>query len=175
MKIPVDSPLVMRNSRHAITEAGLDTIVENLRKSGTRRARTIHVRRAQLSRTEKPAGLERACHHFVRRTATGETWNVYLDRARCCRAWFSPRIRDGELIERYVYREIRENPDDLAAAGAFEPDSAGANQRACSAGSPAPRWNSTCQHRRLDDALTAKVTRNQAFVAENHRPRRRNR
>ena len=26
-------PLVMRNSRHAISEAGLDTIVENLRKS----------------------------------------------------------------------------------------------------------------------------------------------
>jgi hypothetical protein len=27
-----------------------------------------------------------------------------------------------ELIERYNYREIQENPDDLAAAGAFEPD-----------------------------------------------------
>ena len=28
----------------------------------------------------------------------------------------------GELIERYIYREILENPDDLAAAGAFDPD-----------------------------------------------------
>jgi hypothetical protein len=26
------------------------------------------------------------------------------------------------LIERYVYREIREDPTELAAAGAFEPD-----------------------------------------------------
>ena len=28
----------------------------------------------------------------------------------------------GAMIERYVYREIRENPTELAAAGAFEPD-----------------------------------------------------
>ena len=28
----------------------------------------------------------------------------------------------GQLIERYVYREIRENPTDLAVASAFEPD-----------------------------------------------------
>jgi hypothetical protein len=28
----------------------------------------------------------------------------------------------GELIERDVYREIRENPTELAAAGAFSPD-----------------------------------------------------
>ena len=51
MKIPVDSPLVMRNSRHAITEAGLDTIVENLRKSerGGDKSR-VQPGRAQLSR-----------------------------------------------------------------------------------------------------------------------------
>ena len=51
MKIPVDSPLVMRNSRHAITEAGFDTIVENLRKSAERSGeRPLRSGRAQLSR-----------------------------------------------------------------------------------------------------------------------------
>ena len=33
MKIAVDSPMVMRNSRHAITEAGFDTIIDNLQKA----------------------------------------------------------------------------------------------------------------------------------------------
>ena len=33
MKIPVDSPLVTKNSRHSITEAGFDTILENMRGS----------------------------------------------------------------------------------------------------------------------------------------------
>src|SRR5204863_9883716 len=33
MKIPVDSPMVMKNSRHSITEAGFDTIIASLRKS----------------------------------------------------------------------------------------------------------------------------------------------
>ena len=26
------------------------------------------------------------------------------------------------MVERYIYREIQENPADLAVAGAFEPD-----------------------------------------------------
>ncbi len=51
MKIPVDSPLVMRNSRHAISEAGLDTIIENLRKSVRGGDKyPVQPRRAQLSR-----------------------------------------------------------------------------------------------------------------------------
>ena len=72
MKIPVDSPLVMRNSRHAITEAGLDTIVENLRKSERGGDATpAHRRGLSYKGTEKPAGLDRTCHHFVRLTAIG--------------------------------------------------------------------------------------------------------
>ena len=36
MKIPVDSPLVMKNSRHAITEAGFETIIANLQSADGR-------------------------------------------------------------------------------------------------------------------------------------------
>ena len=40
MSIAVDSPLAMRNSRHPITEAGFDTILDNLLKYlNTRRGR----------------------------------------------------------------------------------------------------------------------------------------
>ena len=59
----------------------------------------------------------------MRRTSSGETWNVYLDeRSLLAIAWSSRKTRTAQLIERYVYREIRDNPTELAAAGAFEPD-----------------------------------------------------
>jgi Protein of unknown function (DUF1571) len=123
MKIPVDSPLVMRNSRHAITEAGLDTIVENLRKS-ERGVDAAPTNRGGLSYKgiEKPSGLDRTCHHFVRKTANGETWNVYLDELTLLPSMVVAQDSRGAMIERYIYRAIQENPADLAAAGAFEPD-----------------------------------------------------
>lgn len=123
MRIPVDSPLVMRNSRHAITEAGFDTILENLRKAtGPNDNNGSASGELSYRGVEKAAGLDRPCHHFVRKTASGENWNVYLDPTSMLpRMVFAEDMRH-ELIERYNYREIHENPDDLAAAGAFEPD-----------------------------------------------------
>jgi hypothetical protein len=123
MRIPVDSPLVMRNSRHAITEAGFDTILDNLRKatapSGKQGPATGELTYRGL---EKAAGLDRPCHHFVRKTVSGENWNVYLDPSSMLPRMVFAEDSRHELIERYTYREILENPDDLAAAGAFEPD-----------------------------------------------------
>jgi Protein of unknown function (DUF1571) len=123
MKISVDSPLVMRNSRHAITEAGLDTIVENLRKSERGGDATpTHQSGLSYKGIEKPSGLNRFCHHFVRLTSSGETWNVYLDERSLLPSMVIAQDSHGSMIERYIYREIQENPTDLAAAGAFEPD-----------------------------------------------------
>lgn len=123
MKISVDSPLVMRNSRHAITEAGLETIVENLRKSERGDdATTTHRGGLSYKGIEQPSGLNRTCHHFVRTTASGETWNVYLDERSLLPSMVVAQDSHGAMIERYVYREIQENPNDLAVAGAFEPD-----------------------------------------------------
>jgi hypothetical protein len=122
MKIPVDSPLVMRNSRHAITEAGLDTIVENLRKSERGSVTPSSAGVVSYKGTEKPAGLDRTCHHFVRVTSSGETWNVYLDERSLLPSMVVAHDKRGAMIERYVYREIHEDPADLAVASAFEPD-----------------------------------------------------
>ena len=124
MKIPVDSPLVMRNSRHAITEAGLDTIVENLRKSERGGDDAASQRgRAQLSRASRsrrastgPATISCAGRRPAKPGMSTST------SARCCRRMVVAQDSRGEMIERYVYREIRENPTDLAVAGAFEPD-----------------------------------------------------
>jgi hypothetical protein len=123
MKISVDSPMVMRNSRHSITEAGLDTIVENLRKS-ERGGGNAQSKSGVLTYEgiKKPAGPDRTCHHFVRRTPSGEKWNVYIDERSLLPCMVYAEDSHGQLIERYVYREIRENPPELAAAGAFDPD-----------------------------------------------------
>jgi len=123
MKIPVDSPLVTRNSRHSITEAGFDTILENMRGSKGA-ADQNQPERGDLAYKglEAPAGLDRPCHHFVRRSVAGETWNVYLDSRSMLPRLVVAKDANGDLIERYVYHEIRENPPDLALAGAFEPD-----------------------------------------------------
>ncbi len=82
MKIAVDSPIVMRNSRHAITEAGFDTIIDNLRRRRQRRQRNSRVTDSlEYKGIETPPGLDAPSHHFVRKTPSGETWNVYLDSA----------------------------------------------------------------------------------------------
>jgi hypothetical protein len=123
MKIAVDSPMVMRNSRHAITEAGFDTIIDNLRKSRAAATKDQPARDAlNYKGIETPPGLDAPSHHFVRKTPSGETWNVYLDSRTLLPRLVSAEDSRGELVERYIYREVRENPADLKTASAFMPD-----------------------------------------------------
>jgi hypothetical protein len=121
MKIAVDSPLVMKNSRHAITEAGFDTIINNLRKSldGTQKT---DMGRLAYRGVEKPPGLDRPSHVFTRRAPSGETWTVFLDATTMLPSMVVAKDASGEMDERYVYHEVREDPTDLASAEAFDPD-----------------------------------------------------
>jgi len=123
MKIPVDSPLVMKNSRHSIAEAGFDSLLQNVR----------HARKAAdqnqsdpgslvYKGLETPTGVDRPCHHFVRHSERGETWNVYLDPKSMLPRLVLAEDDHGQLLERYDYQSVRENPTELASAGAFEPD-----------------------------------------------------
>jgi len=123
MKIAIDSPMVMKNSRHSITEAGLETIIEKLRKAEPNEARTLSSRdELEYRGLEKPPGLDHACNEFVIRSGSEEVWKIFLDprsNLPCMVISEDPR---GELIERYVYRDLTANPTDLAMAAAFEPD-----------------------------------------------------
>ncbi len=121
MKFPVDSPMVMKNSRHSIAEAGFDTIIDNLQKAQDG-ARKPDLGRITYRGVEKPPGLDRPSHVFTRRAPSGETWTVFLDVRTMLPCMAIAKDPSGELDEKYIYHEVRENPTDLASAGAFEPD-----------------------------------------------------
>jgi hypothetical protein len=121
MKIPIDSPLIMKNSRHSIAEAGLDTIIANLQKA-QETSQQNDLGRLEYRGVEKPPGLNRPSHVFTRRTPSGETWTVFLDARTLLPCMTVAKNPKGELDERYVYHEVRENPTELASADAFDPD-----------------------------------------------------
>ena len=80
MSIPVDSPLALRNSRHPITEAGFDTILDNLfRFLEPKTAAAASDGKLVYKGIDRPKGLDQPCHLVERVTPKGETWQVYLD------------------------------------------------------------------------------------------------
>ena len=164
MKIAVDSPLVMKNSRHTIADAGFDTILANLQKS-RQAADAGKTGRPDLEYKglEKTAGLDRPCHHFVRHTAAGETWNIYLDPRSLLPRLVLAENAQGEMLERYVYSDIRENPTDLASAGGLRSRrTLGRRQGPLFADRQGRRRVQCAKQQRIDDALTAKLTHDRA-------------
>ncbi len=115
MKMAIDSPMVMKSSKHSIAEAGFDTIVDSLNKS-------VADGSAAYRGIEKPPGMNRPSHVFTRRLSNGETWTVFLDAQTLLPSMVVAKNSAGELDEKYIYHEVVENPTDLAAADAFDPD-----------------------------------------------------
>jgi len=124
MTIPVDSPLALRNSRHPITEAGFDTILDNLFKFlEPKTAAVASDGKLIYKGIDRPRGLDQPCHLVERVTPKGETWQVYLDTRTFMPAMVSSvQTSSGELIERYTYRNLKPNPAELASIDAFDPD-----------------------------------------------------
>ena len=69
-RLPPDSPLVMKNSRHPITEAGFDTIVADARRRGLDGARD-RARRSPTRGSRRPPPLDQPCHKIERHNAGG--------------------------------------------------------------------------------------------------------
>ena len=114
-----DSPLVMRNSRHPITEAGFGTIIDNLQKGldGDTPGASIAYRGI-----DSPTAVGRPCHQIVRRTPNGDFWMVFLDVATGLPAMVAETSASGELLERYIFRDVQPNVPGLAQADAFDPE-----------------------------------------------------
>lgn len=123
MSMPPDSPLILKSSRHPITEAGLDTVVANLEKTITLSGQGDMSRgRLSYAGLENPGPLERPCHKLVRITPSGETWHVYIDPQTNLPAMVQATDLQGELLERYIFRQPRTDLPELASADAFDPD-----------------------------------------------------
>jgi hypothetical protein len=124
MSIPVDSPLALRNSRHPITEAGFDTIFENLAAhEKPQTATSPGTGKLEYKGIMQPKGADQACHLLERASPRGETWQVYLDSKTLMPAVVVAfRSTGGELIERYTYKNLKANPSELADLSAFDPD-----------------------------------------------------
>ncbi len=123
MTIPVDSVLAMRNSRHPITEAGFDTIFDNLKRQVDAQGRpTGGEGRLTYKGLQPVDGVDRPCHLIQRITPTKEVWRVFLDPDDLMPVVVTAQEADGTLLESYRYEHLKPNPPDLAAVEAFDPD-----------------------------------------------------
>lgn len=123
MTLPVDSPLAMRNSRHAITEAGFDTIFNNLSKQVDSQGRPTGAEgRLTYKGLQQPEGGDRPCHLIQRITPAKEVWRVYLDADTYMPVVVTAHQADGGLLESYRYQNLKADPTELAAVEAFDPD-----------------------------------------------------
>ncbi len=117
-----DSPLALRSSRHPISEAGFDHILENLEK-GFKPATPNDKARGKVSYAglENPGQLERPSHKIVRVTPAGETWIVYIDPETKLPTMVQCTSMKNELLERYLFGSVKADVADLASADAFDP------------------------------------------------------
>ncbi len=110
--------MVMKNSRHPITEAGFDAIVKTLE---TGLAAPAAGSTLAYIGVETPAEVGRPCHKIERHNAAGETWLVYLDTQTALPAMVEGTSAKGELLERYRFVDVKPNLPELASADAFDP------------------------------------------------------
>lgn len=118
MNLAPDSPLVLRNSRHPITEAGFEPILADLERAiqdpnyGTL---------ASLG-TAAPAPLDRPHPGVARTNAAGEVAQVFFDPDTHLPALVEVKTAGGDLLEHYVFRDVQIDPVELAEVNAFDPD-----------------------------------------------------
>ena len=116
LSLSPESPMVMRNSRHPVTEAGFDSLVEGLELALKAPAD------GELSSVglEAAEGLEAPHPCLARKTPSGETWKVYLDPRTHLPSLVLAVDARGELLERHRFRDVRPNLPELATAEAFD-------------------------------------------------------
>ena len=115
LAIAPDSPMVMKNSRHPITEAGLDPIIASMEQAD--QAGTL----VDLG-MQTPAPLDHPHAAILRRTENGDIWRAYFDPVTHLPALVECRGNNGDLLEYYLFQQLRANVAELASASAFDPE-----------------------------------------------------
>ncbi|SIO04274.1 Protein of unknown function [Singulisphaera sp. GP187] len=122
MSLAVDNPMVLRNSRHPITEAGFETILADLQKNIAQAGATgSAVGQMTYGGLENPGQLDQPSHKIVRVTPNGENWVVYIDPTSKLPVMVEGQAANGDLLERYLFGAVTVDPEALAANEAFDP------------------------------------------------------
>lgn len=123
MTMAPDSPMVLKNSRHPITEAGLDAVLDNLEASlKAHEAGAARGERFAYEGIDAPPEVGRTCHKITRSTAGGQRWIIAIDVETSLPSVVQETAANGELLEKYVFRNFAADPPALAEAAAFDPD-----------------------------------------------------
>ncbi len=118
MNLAPDSPLVMRSSRHPITEAGFDSLVGGLEAD----LRLPDRGGLSVAGPEVATSTEASPTVLLGSKPDGETWRVTIDPGTRLPSVVECTNPGGELQERYVFSDVRANPADLANPAAFDPE-----------------------------------------------------
>jgi hypothetical protein len=116
LSLAPESPMVMRNSRHPVTEAGFDSLVEGLENA----LKDPSNAGLTYSGPETAEGLDGPHPFLIRKTPSGETWKVHLDPQTHLPSMVLAVDSKGDLLERYLFKEFRPNLPELALAEAFD-------------------------------------------------------
>lgn len=123
VSLPANSPIALKNSRHPISEAGFATLVAEVRRSlETYRSGTLANDQLTYRGLASPEPGAPPCHAIVRVTPTGETWTVHIDDRTKLPYMVHAQDASGQVLEHYVFRDVRIDPVELADAAAFDPD-----------------------------------------------------
>ena len=118
LSLTPESPMVLKNSRHPVTEAGFDSLIEGLENAVNAPAAFAIVDRG----SETPDGSNRAARCLTRTTPSGERWKIYLDDETHLPSRVEALDPAGNLLERYDFRDFRANLPELASVEAFDPN-----------------------------------------------------
>ena len=123
MTLNPESPLVLKNSRHPISEAGFDVLLRNLERSlDADRSGQPGGNQMSYQGTVEVAELGRACHQITEVRANGESWVVCLDAETLMPAMVRGQAADGALLEMYLFQDLALNVPELATETAFLAD-----------------------------------------------------
>lgn len=115
LSLPPESPIVMRNSRHPVSEAGLDSIVEGLENAV--KGGDTGLTYAGLETLE---GFDQPQHCLTRTSPTGDRWRIDFDPKTHLPSLVLATNAAGQLLERYRFRDIHVDLPELASNEAFD-------------------------------------------------------
>ncbi|MEJ7637457.1 MAG: DUF1571 domain-containing protein [Singulisphaera sp.] len=122
LSLPPDTPLVMHNTRHPNTPAGVATNLKKVEEAiKSEKAGDSAAGKVTYEGLEKAEQLDRPATRSCA-TPSGETWAVYIDPQSRLPVLVQAVDAKGELLERYVFSNPRYDLPELAQADAFDPN-----------------------------------------------------